>query len=133
MIEWLNSLGAREFYLFEIRQDVELDTVDGVIFKPAIEEDIQTVTLEKRKILAKKSLRITARGENLIKEDIAVLHEIKLSESVRVWLTNDGLETIGVIVREGLITAIDTGDASGSYAVILEFPENYDFFELKKY
>jgi hypothetical protein len=133
MISWVNSLGAKEYYLFNIEQDVLLGSVSGLIYEPAVQEDVANVSKPKRRINADETLRIFCTASNVTQANIRALHEIKTAEDIEVFLTKDGVETIGVTVSSALETGYNTRDSSTDFTVALDFPQDYDFFSIKQY
>ena len=133
MVRWVNSLGATEFFLFDISQQIRFGVTGELRYQPAVDQDVAEITRQTVQINSDQTLRIICIAENLTQDDIRALHEIKTSENVEVHLTQDGVETIGVIVTSALETAYATDDNTGTFSVALDFPEDYDFFAIKQY
>jgi hypothetical protein len=133
MVTWVNSLGIPEYYLFNIEQDVLLGSVAGLIYEPAVQQDVENVTKPKRRINADETLRLFCTASNVTQANIRALHEIKTAEDIEVYLTKDGSKKIGVTVSSALETAYNTRDSSTDFTVAIDFPEDYDFFSIKEY
>jgi hypothetical protein len=133
MVTWVNSLGASEYYLFEITQEVLLNATEGLVYQQSRNQDVENVHRQKIRLSSDETLRIVCRAEKLTQNDIRALHELKTSEKVEVYLSQDGIDRVGVIVSEGFATNYDTDDPLNEFTIVLEFPEDYKFFDVKTY
>ena len=133
MLEWLNEDGATEQFLFSINQ-VILDTVEeGLRYKRPITQDIETVQRTKFRQVDRWVQRMTLQQDHMTADQIDALHDIKRSDFVRVWLTKDGSEWIGVVAVSDFDDVIRTRHELHSFNVTIEFPDNFDFYNAKKY
>jgi hypothetical protein len=133
MVTWVNSLGASEYYLFEISQEVLLNATEGLVYQQSRNQDVENVHRQKIRLSSDETLKIVCRAEKLTQDDVIALHELKTSEKVEVYLNKDGSKRVGVIVSEGFATNYDTDDPLNEFTVVLEFPEDYKFFDVKEY
>ena len=133
MLEWLNEDGAMEQYLFSLDQ-VIFDTVEtGLSYERPITTDISTVMRTKFRQVDKWTQRMTMFENHLTRDQVDALHDIKRSDFVRVWLTKDGTEFVGVIVVEDFDDSFRSKDSLHEFSVIIEFPNGFDFYNAKKY
>jgi len=133
MVQWANSSGAKEYYLFDISQEVRYGSIDELTFQTPVEEPIENITRQKTSINADQSLTLFCTAENILQSNIRALHEIKTSEDVQVFLIKDGTKKVGVIVSSAFATGYDTDDHTTDFTVGLEFPTDYNFFTIKEY
>jgi len=133
MVEWVNSLGASEFYLFEVSQSVTLGATEGLLFQLPFDEDVSNITRHNRRTDSKEALEITCFAEELTADDVRALHELKTAEKIEVWLTDDGLQKIGATVESSFTTSYETESVLNRFVVTLLFPTDFNFFDLKQY
>jgi hypothetical protein len=133
MIEWLNSLGVVENWLFQIEQAVINTSEQGLMWETPIADDISTVQTTKQRFSEKDTQFITVKAAHLNQNELQGLHDIKRSEAVRVWLLKDGSEWVSVRVSAGYETTFTTGKNNYEFSLSIEFPDNFDFFKAKKY
>lgn len=133
MIEWLNSLGVYETWLFQIEQAVINTSEQGLMWETPITEDISTVQTTKQRFTEKDTQFITVKAAHLNQNELQGLHDIKRSNDVRVWLLKDGSEWVSVRVSAGYETTFTTGKNNYEFSLSIEFPDNFDFFKAKKY
>ena len=133
MVEWLNEDGAVEQWLFNIDQVVVDDVEQGLRYERPVLRDIELVIRTKFRQVDKWTQRITLFDKHLTQDQVDALHDIKRSDFVRVWLTKDGTETIGVIVIPPYSDTFNTKHPLNEFSLTIEFPDNFDFFNAKKY
>ena len=133
MIEWLNSLGGYDTYLFSRQQTVTNIIEQGLTFQEPITTDIETVTETKQRYAEKDTQYMTLRAEQLTQNDLQALHDIKRSPVVRLWLDKTGSSYVTVIVNSGYEDSFTTGKSNYSYSLNIELPDNFDFFTAKEY
>lgn len=134
MLTWINSLGASEYYQFQILQEVDYGATEGLTFESAVDVDIENITRQKTRLSSDQTLKLTLFTDNIQESDIRALHEIKTSEFVNVFLSQDGTLKVGVTVVDNLSTGytrkgINNG---GEFTITIEFPEDYNFFDIKE-
>jgi len=133
MVDWLNSKGGVDQWLFEIDQLFEKDALPGLRFENAITEDISTVRRTKGRISPKWIQQIILKAENLTLDQLKALEEIKSSVSVRIWLNNSGSEWVGVVVSAKFQSMHNSIDQLHELTLQLELPDNFDLDEAKNY
>lgn len=133
MLEWLNSNGARDQWLFEKEQTVSMQAAEGYKYNQAITSDIETLTKTKGRNAGTDTQFITLKAAQLSINEIEGLHDIKRSNDVRLWLNKFGTEYISVIVSQSYSTEYTTGKNNYEFTVIVEMPDNFDFFKAKSY
>jgi hypothetical protein len=133
MIEWVDSFGVLQQYLFNISQDVLLSVTGELTYEPAIQQDIEVINRPLRRINADETLRLICSAENLTQADVRGLHELKTSEEVYAFLSKDGTDKIGVTINSAFETGYATEDKGSSFIVAVDFPQDYKFFDIKQY
>jgi hypothetical protein len=132
-ISWINSLGGQEEYLFQIEQEVTQEASAGIVFSQFATQDQENIRGSKQRLNSENTQRILCIAERLTNNDIEALAEIKTSENVEAWIDTQGTERIQVITREELASGYNTRDNFGEFRLVIEFPDNYNFFEVKQY
>lgn len=133
-VRWLNSLGGFDEHLFSVSQLFQGRADVGTVISTPVETDLYNEKKStKQRIDIDGVQRVYLTAENLTRDQFEALKEIKYSEYVLVYLTKDGSETVQVIAVSDLRDEIDTDAGPWSYTVLLEFPDNVDFFKAKKY
>jgi len=133
MIEWLNEDGASEQWLFTLDQ-VILDTVEnGLVYERPITQDLEIVSRTKYRKVDKWVQRMTLFANNLTQDQVDALHDMKRSDFMQVWLNKEGTEYVGVIVVEDYSDSFKTKNTLHEFSITIEFPDNFDFFNAKKY
>ena len=133
MIDWLNSKGGIDQWLFNIDQIFERDSGQGLTYQSYITDDIATVGRTKFRQSPRWIQQVILKAENLTLDQLKALQEINSSISIRVWLNNDGSEWVGVIVSGRFSSTHNTQDALNEFSLQLEFPDNFDFEEGQNY
>ena len=133
MVQWENSLGVPEQHLFMINQEVNPQASEGLAYEIPNNQDIENVTGNKRRVFSEETQSMILLAESLTNNQIKALAEIKTSNKVEVYLDKEGSETVQVICREGLASPYDTKGTRQEFRLVIEFPDNYDFFEAKNY
>jgi len=133
MLDWVAIGGGVDQHLFTISQAVELVSGEGVVVEKPISEDYATVVRTKRRFPSSAVQRITLVDEHLTNNQLTALAEMKQTSSLRVYLTKDGSEFVDAVVTDNFVTAYDTDNELYTFAVTIEFPDDYDFFAAKKY
>jgi len=137
MIQWLNRLGGYDQYLFEREQTINQEAEQGIIWQVASSDDISTITETKKRRAAKDTQTMVLKAANLTQNELQALHDIKLSQDVKVWLAKtdpySGNDWVNVIVNGGYADSFTTGKTGYTYLLTIEFPDNFDFFTAKQY
>jgi len=122
MVTWLNSLGGFSQWLFERKQEVNIETTLGDVFaEPFFDIETTNRSLRQRQSSFTHSWRLTA--DDLTKDDLIAIAEVKRSEAVYV-LRRDG-ETIGVIA-EGLTTLYNRFSERHVFNVQINWPIDFE-------
>jgi len=122
MVMWLNSLGGFSQWLFERKQEVNIENTLGDIFEsPVIDIETTNRSLQQRRSTFSHSWRLTA--DDLTTNDLIALKEVKDSEAVYVMRT-DG-ETIGIIA-EGLTTLYNRFSERHVFNVQINWPRDFE-------
>lgn len=133
MIEWLNSLGTWEQHLFSINQELNLEASPGIIYETPVSTDLEEVHGNKGRINIETTQTMLLVAQGLSNRFLEALAEIKTSETVRAWLTQDGEEFVQVVTRVELGTPYQSRDDRGEFRLVIEFPQDFNFYEAKKY
>jgi len=133
MIDWLNSYGGVEQWMFEVDQIYDRDAGQGISYQSAISGDISTVNRTKHRQSPKWIQQIIVKAENLTLDQLKALQEIKSSISVRAQLDNSGMEWVGVVCSGKFSTIHNSGDDRHEFTMQIEFPDNFDFNEAVEY
>ena len=133
MLDWINSKGGVDQYMFNIEQEVIYTVGEGILSERVIDDDIEFITRTKQRFSGSKFQRITCQAEHLTLDQLQALHEIKQTESLRVYLSKDGENFIDAVVVETLSTPFNTKNLNHKFNVTLEFPDDFDFYEGKLY
>jgi len=132
-IEWLNSLGAFEQYVFELNQDFNDIVEERDIFITPINQDIETAQRVVSKDLASYTQVINMVAQNIARADLQALREIKSSDDVRLWLDKDGSNYINVVVDSALETPYQSDELLHEFSLTIMLPPNFNFFDSKLY
>lgn len=91
MVEWLNSLGVYERWLFQYEQAVTNIADAGISYSSPSLTDIEDSNGNKKRMSANDIQLMTLRAAQLSMNDIMGLHDIKRSDDVRVLIDKTGL------------------------------------------
>lgn len=134
MVSWENSLGAPEQHLFSINQEVGLEASPGLSYITPHIIDQEQIRGDKNRVFSEDRQTFLLISEGLTNNQIKALAEIKISNNIFVYLSKDGSEKIKVIARDLLGSNYETRNrANNEFKLLVEFPDNYDFFEAKLY
>ena len=133
MIEWVNSLGAWESWLFQYNQTFTNIAGDGLKYETPIVGTIESKTGNKGRAVFKDTQFITLKADQLTQNQLQGLHDIKRSYNVRVWLDRTGTNYVKAIVSGGYDTSFTSGKLAYEFSLNLELPDNFDFFTAKEY
>ena len=133
MLEWLNSLGGYDTYLFSYEQTITNIQEEGRKWQRPIAEDIANIRTTKGRYAPKTTQYMTLKTAFLNMNEVQTLHEIKGSEDIRLWINKDGSEYVGVTVNTGYTTDYTTGKGNYEFSLNIELPDNFDFFKAKLY
>jgi len=122
MVMWLNSLGGFSQWLFERKQEVNIENTLGDVFEsPIIDIETTNRSLQQRRSTFSHSWRLTA--DDLTTNELIALKEVKDSEAVYVMRT-DG-EVLGVIA-EGLTTLYNRFSERHVFNVQINWPRDFE-------
>lgn len=133
MLDWINSLGGIDQHLFSINQDSVYETKQGVLAERPVTEDIENVYRTKQRFPGSNVQRMTLMAEHLTQDQLLALKEIKATHSLRLYLTKDGSLWIDVVVVDDFTTEMSSKYRLFKYAITVEFPDEFDFYEGKRY
>ncbi len=129
MIEWLNSNGVGEQWLFEMMQDDDRQALPGQSYEKPITDTLDNVNDTLNRLSLGTVQRLTLFAEQLTVDQIRALHGIKESLFVYLWLDKTGDKKIKVILEDLLNTPINTKAVYGSYSCQIKLPRNFDFYK----
>lgn len=132
-IEYLNSLGAYEQYLFDIKQEVKVSTSTGISSSRAINEDYSSVRVTNIRVANDWIQEIICETDQLSNDDLQAIAEIKRSTSVRVLLTRDGSKFVQVVVSNNFSDTFSTDNANNNFQLQLQMPNNFNVFDAINY
>lgn len=133
MIEWVNSLGGRETWLFQYQQTITNIVEEGLKYETPITGDIETERGSKFRFSEKDTQFITLKSVQLTADELRGLHDIKRSNEVKLWLDQVGTEYVNVIVSSGYSDDFTTGKSNYEFSLTIELPDNFDFLQAKTY
>ena len=134
MLEWVNSKGGLQSWLFNYSQAVEHEVEQGLISESAINDDIEVVNRTKKRSPQRWKQSMILGADNLTKDQLNGLMEMKQSDYLVAWLDKqDTPQNIYVIISNGYIQTYQTDNGSYEFTCQIEFPDNFDFFEAKQY
>ena len=132
-IEYLNSLGAYEQYIFDIKQEVQVSSSTGIASSRAINEDYVSAKVTNIRVANDWVQQIICQTDQLSNADLLAISEIKRSTSVRVLLTRDGSKFVQVVATNNLSDIYSTDNANNGYSLQLQMPNNFNVFEAINY
>ncbi len=132
-IEYLNSLGAYEQYIFDIKQEVQVSSSTGIASSRAINEDYASAKVTNIRVANDWVQQIICQTDQLSNNDLLAINEIKRSTSVRVLLTRDGSKFVQVVATNNLSDIYSTDNANNGYSLQLQMPNNFNVFEAINY
>lgn len=132
-IEYLNSLGAYEQHLFDIKQEVKVSTSTGISSSRAINEDYSSVRVTNIRVANDWIQEIICETDQLSNDDLQAIAEIKRSTSVRVLLTRDGSKFVQVVVTNNFSDTFSTDNANNNFQLQLQMPNNFNVFDAINY
>jgi len=130
---WVNSKGGIEQWMFSYDQVVQRRVEQGLISESVINEDIQTVERTKKRDPDIWTQEVILTAEQLTKDQLKGLSEIKQSDIVVLYLTPDRLKRVFVIVTNDYTTTYNTKEGLFDFSLQIEFPNNFDFELAKQY
>ena len=126
MLQWLNDVGGKEQWVFSYNQQVSEDVTVGDVIEFPITQDFSTVRKTKRRFIHEEIQRITMTAENLLENEIRALKYIKSSPNLEVELDDN---FYNVVVIGSFTTEWDTQHSMHQFAVTIEMPVEFDWFE----
>ncbi|GAG55805.1 unnamed protein product, partial [marine sediment metagenome] len=98
MLDWINSVGGIESHLFTINQVVDTEVDEGIVSETPIDGDFADVTRTKRRFRGPYIQRMTLFADDLTRDQLNGLAQIKQTESLRCYLSKDGTAFVDVVV-----------------------------------
>jgi len=132
-VEYLNSLGAYEQYIFDIKQEVQVASSTGIASSRAVNEDYAIARVTNIRVANDWVQQLICQTDNLSNTDLLAISEIKRSTSVRVLLTRDGSKFVQVVATNNLSDIYSTDNANNGYSLQLQMPNNFNVFEAINY
>jgi len=132
-IEYLNSLGAYEQYIFNLKQEVQVASSTGIESSRAINQDYATANVTNIRVANEWVQQLICQTDNLSNNDLLAINEIKRSTSVRVLLTRDGSRFVQVVATNNLSDIYSTDNANNGFSLQLQMPNNFNVFEAINY
>ena len=132
-VEYLNSLGAYEQYIFNLKQEVQVSSSKGIESSRAVNQDYATANVTNIRVANEWVQEIICQTDSLSNTDLLAINEIKRSTSVRVLLTRDGSRFVQVVASNNLSDIYSTDNANNGFALQLQMPNNFNLFEAVDY
>lgn len=133
MLDWINGLGGIDQWLFEVQQSVTLENDEGIVVERPITTDIEFINRTKRRFANTFRQQLTLKAEHLTLDQLLAIQEIKKTESLRVYLSKDGVQFIDAIVVNDFSSPYSTKDRHHKFTVIIELPDGFIFENGKLY
>ncbi|GAG26691.1 unnamed protein product, partial [marine sediment metagenome] len=95
--------------------------------------DIEFITRTKQRFPGASVQRITCKAEQLTRDQLVALQEIKQTNSLRVYLSKDGTNFIDAVIVNIFSTAMQSENNLHEFSVEIEFPDDFDFYAGKLY
>jgi len=132
-VEYLNSLGAYEQYIFDIKQEVQVASSTGIASSRAVNEDYASARVTNIRVANDWVQQLICQTDQLSNTDLLAINEIKRSTSVRVLLTRDGSQFVQVVASNNLSDMYSTDNANNGFSLQLQMPNNFNVFEAIDY
>ena len=132
-VEYLNSLGAYEQYIFDIKQEVQVASSTGIASSRAVNQDYATANVTNIRVANDWVQQLICQTDQLSNTDLLAINEIKRSTSVRVLLTRDGSRFVQVVASNNLSDMYSTDNANNGFSLQLQMPNNFNVFEAIDY
>jgi hypothetical protein len=132
-VEYLNSLGAWEQFVFDLKQDVQIEAEEGIISSKAISQDYATANVTNIRIANTWTQQLICKTDGLSNADLLALNEIKRSTAVRLLLTRDGSRFVQVVVSNSYGDIYSTDNTQNDFMVQLTMPSNFNVFDAIDY
>lgn len=153
MVKWRNSAGGFSYWLFSLNQIIEHSITSQGSFKKYSTEDLSTNNTAVATIGTPVTIqRMTLEENFLTRKQAIALKEIMSSQEIYAYLEMDGSRDIQVTAQpqswifetkslreeKQPIKALTQGPSHGEYStgtvqLIIDFPENFDFYKAKGY
>ena len=132
-VEYLNSLGAYEQYIFDIKQEVQVASSTGIASSRAVNQDYASARVTNIRVANDWVQQLICQTDQLSNTDLLAINEIKRSTSVRVLLTRDGSQFVQVVASNNLSDMYSTDNANNGFSLQLQMPNNFNVFEAIDY
>ena len=132
-VEYLNSLGAYDQYIFDLKQEVQVASSTGIASSRAINQDYATANVTNIRVANDWVQQLICQTDQLSNGDLLAINEIKRSTSVRVLLTRDGSKFVQVVATNNLSDIYSTDNANNGFNLQLQMPNNFNVFEAIDY
>lgn len=133
MIQWLNSLGGRDQWLFQYNQTVREGYVSDVTSFSTHQEQFQSQSTRSiTRVNAELRQSIEVEASALSEEQFLAMKDIFLSDDVDVWLKKDASKKKGCIVDVRKMN-YDTKNSLYDLRITIEFEPGYDLFRNLEY
>ena len=129
MVEWLNDAGGRSQWLFGINQVIENEVSEAIEYQSAENKDWSLGSAELRRIIYRNNQTIQLFAEQLNREQLRALNEIKRSNLIYIWLDQAGTKKVPCRVSGSDPGRYETRLASQSFELALELPQDFFFYK----
>ena len=118
MIEWVNTLGGVERWLFMYEQAVTNISDAGISYSSPIVENIANVTGNKFRASGNDTQYLVLKADKLSADDLRGLHDIKNSDQVRLLLSGESMVDPTEITTNSEFTTDITGWTNVDHPVL---------------
>lgn len=133
MLEWLNTLGHYEQHLFEMEQDFNDAVEEGEEWERPINDDISTVNNTIGRTTGNLRQIITMADQDITRDQLQALREIKHSRDVRLFLAKDGSSYVNVSINDMFATPFSSDNNIHELQISIKLPKDFNFFDSKLY
>lgn len=133
MVQWLNSLGGRDQWLFQYNQEVKESIMGEVTsFSSHQEQWENQPTRSITSVNAEKRQSIMLEAVGLDTPQFLAMKDIFISDDINVWLKKDASKKKGVIIDPKRMS-YETKDSLYNLSIVIEFEPGYDLFRNLEY
>ena len=137
MLEWPNVDGGLDQWLFTVNQTLTIDGEGGEDWEKPVISDLEVEGTPYNPLIGvttvRQSERVLCTAENLTKEQIRRLADIKTAPFVNLWLDKGGNSLLAVKIFGNRSSSLQTDQRTGTFSVEFEMPEDFNLLESLKY
>ena len=132
---WINSDGAPDQYLFQINQEIENSSEEGIVSDRPITTDSEFASETINRRVTETTQRISVQADHLTIDQLKALHEIKTAVAVVLLLNRAGTKQVRVRVLNLRETGYGTRAEGKAHNITIEFemPPNFDITQATEY